>query len=260
MESPDAAGLEPPAWHRLAEAFARALPADATRAAGASGVAVAVFDLAPWSAHLDVCDALIGPEAAARAARQRLPAHRDALRLGYALHRLLLAQALGRAPDAVNLLRDAKGCPRLPEDVVYTSLSHADDRVAVAVSATGPVGIDLEPSLRATDMVGIEERVAHPRERAVLAELPDAQRGRALLDLWVRKEALLKAAGIGLELEMDEFVAPPGVTLPLPGERLHGQPVRIHHVACGADWVMAVAAMPGVAATLLHMPRPPGAR
>ena len=56
-------------------------------------------------------------------------------------------------------------------------------------------------------------------ELAALANLSDDARGRALLDLWVRKEALLKAAGIGLECEMETFPAPTGVPLPLNGPR-----------------------------------------
>ncbi|MDH5833933.1 4'-phosphopantetheinyl transferase family protein [Luteimonas kalidii] len=260
MGSPDAVEPDAPARHGFAQAFARALPdADATRAAVASGVAVAVFDLAPWRQHLDGADALIGPEAAARAGRQRLPAQRDALRLAYALHRLVLAQALDCTPDAVGLFRDGKGCPRLPDDRLYTSLSHAGDRVAIAVSAIGPVGIDLEPAVRALDMAELEERVAHPRERQALAALPPALRGHALLELWVRKEALLKAAGIGLELEMDVFEAPPDATLPLPGGRWQGRPVRLHSLACDEPWVMAMAAPPEAAPDTLYRPHPGGA-
>lgn len=70
---------------------------------------------------------------------------------------------------------------------------------------------------------------------------------RALLELWVRKEALLKAAGIGLELEMDHFTAPEATPLPLPGPRFAGQRVELRRVHAGDAWVMAVASVPGAA-------------
>src|SRR5690606_24842401 len=171
-----------------------------------------------WQPHLARAAELIDVHEAARAARQRLPRNRDMLVLAYALHRLLLSQVLGCAIGDVPLGRDAKGCPRLHGDRLFTSLSHAGQRVAIAVAGAGPVGIDIEPVSRAADMPELAERVAHPDELCELAPLGAHALGEALLAMWVHKEALLKAAGIGLEREMDSFVAPWRVALPLPGD------------------------------------------
>ncbi len=65
-----------------------------------------------------------------------------------------------------------------------------------------------------------------------------------MLDLWVRKEAFLKAAGVGLEREMDTF------SLPLDGAvALHpGQAARVEveRLDLGPDVACAVARSPGV--------------
>ena len=224
--------------HPFAREFARSCaPAPAPDALD-TGVAVAVFDLAPWVGLLGGIDVVIGEAAAQRAARQRIAANRDALLASYALQRLWIAHTLGRAPADVEILRDDKGRPHLADARLHTSLSHADGRVALALTATGPVGVDLEPAARAHDMHELEERVTHPGERPGLPAGP-AARARALLEIWVRKEALLKAAGIGLELEMDRFAAPEAVALPLPGVKFARRWVELRPVDATLPAAMA---------------------
>jgi 4'-phosphopantetheinyl transferase len=70
------------------------------------------------------------------------------------------------------------------------SLSHAHDRVAVAVSECGPTGVDVEPAgaARAGELAGVALTLA---EAARLD-------GQDATVSWVRKEAVLKATGHGL--------------------------------------------------------------
>ena len=213
-----------------------------------------MFDLGDWQPWLAQAAALIDVQEAARVARQRLQANREVLVLAYALHRLLLSQVLGCASGDVPLGRDAKGCPRLHDDRLFTSLSHAGQRVAIAIAGAGPVGIDVEPASRAPEMPELAVRVAHPDELRGLAGLAPGALGEALLGMWVCKEALLKAAGIGLEREMDEFIAPCGVALPLPGDTFPGRSVELH-VLHEPGWACAVAVPPG-AAIILATPAP----
>src|SRR3546814_13794073 len=77
-----------------------------------------------------------------------------------------------------------------------------------------------------------------------MAALSGAERGRELLSLWVRKEALLKAAGIGMAIEMDRFEAPADRVLALPGDVRTGSAVI--RLFDGAEGCMAaVDAAPG---------------
>jgi 4'-phosphopantetheinyl transferase len=207
-------------------------------------IVVALFmtdDWLPWGPETR---GLLDDAERTRADRQRQPAQRELLAFAYACHRLLLSATLDRPIADVPLMRDAKGCPRLRDDSAHTSLSHADGLVAIAVSMSGPVGVDIEPSRRAATMADIAGRICHPREAADLALLPAAaDRDLALLALWVRKEALLKAAGVGLEREMDGFVAPADAPLALhPGaaetvviRMLDGGDVAVAAVAGAGD-------------------------
>jgi len=193
----------------------------------------------PWlEAASQVLD---GPERA-RVLGRRHEADRDLLTVAYACHRLLLSAVLDCTPQAVPLYRDALGCPRLNGIAMHTSLSHSMNHVAIAVSAQGAVGIDVESNKRAGDMDEIAERVAHPDELAAFVHLGLDAREAALLALWVRKEAILKAAGIGLRLEMNAFQAPTGQAVPLPGNQAGMAAITMLGMPTGA--VAAVAAHP----------------
>ena len=95
---------------------------------------------------------------------------------------------------------DAHGRPHLLATAAvrhpaYVSLARAGDLSVVAITDAGPVGVDVEAD-GAADFAGFEDVAAHPGERAT----PLADRTR----VWVRKEALLKAYGLGLAVDPSE--------------------------------------------------------
>jgi 4'-phosphopantetheinyl transferase len=224
----------------MVSAFGQSLPARDWNPATTGHVFVALFDLRDWRRWVVDAHAMLDADERQRVERRRSAAQRDRLALAYALHRLLLAHALGCEADDVPVTRDAAGCPRVPGTVLSTSLSHADGAVALAVSASGAVGIDIEWSARAAVMPEIADRICHPSDRAEMCGMPWAEWNEALLSLWVRKEAFLKAAGVGLQQEMKSFAASRNATLPLPG----GGTSRLRMLDAGPHWVAAVAAPP----------------
>lgn len=83
-------------------------------------------------------------------------------------------------------------CP-LP-DALRFNLSHAGALVAVVFSEQLEVGIDVEEETRRIDFEGISKRFFAPAEQEWCA-----RRGRkGFFEVWTRKEALVKAMGIGL--------------------------------------------------------------
>ena len=206
-EGPDARPVGP-ARRNLRAAFRTALPSPNWPASSPAQVVVALFEVSDWVPWLVDASGLLDAADQARAQRQRNASNREELTLAYALHRLLLGARMGVDPVAVPLARDALGCPRLRDAPFHTSLSHSGGWVAAAVTGAGPVGVDIEPESRSSVMAGIAARVCHPDEVHALVGLAPAQYNHALLELWVRKEALLKAAGVGMAREMDSFMAP----------------------------------------------------
>jgi 4'-phosphopantetheinyl transferase len=214
--------------------------------------AVAIVDLRQWQPWLDDAWALLDADERQRVGQRRFASDREALALTYAFHRLFVASVLGVAPATVCIARDAEGAPWLPGQhlrgqPVHTSLSHADGVAAFALCATGPVGVDIEAAFRAPELPGIAASVCHPDELQSLAGFPEPAFSRALLALWVRKEALLKAEGIGLAREMHSFHAAAGAEFFLdrharenPGRAACS--VRLAMLDVGERWTAAVAA------------------
>jgi 4'-phosphopantetheinyl transferase len=132
---------------------------------------------------------------------------RDRFTLGVAMTRLALGPLLGLPPAMVPLTRACRDCgePHGPPAVAggpLLSVSHSGDRVAMALSAHGPVGVDVEECSRQLDNA-IERHVLAPAESAA----PD---DRGIFAYWTRKEALVKATGDGLRAPMTEItVSPP---------------------------------------------------
>ena len=94
------------------------------------------------------------------------------------------------------LEHDEKGAPYLPEHPeISVSISHCRKAVAVVVSSEGRVGIDVECRRKIGD--GLLERVCTPDEQAAVCAAEDST--MAFLQLWTRKEAVLKRRGTGIQ-------------------------------------------------------------
>lgn len=84
--------------------------------------------------------------------------------------------------------------------VWWVSIAHAGDRVVVAASSAGPVGVDVEP-VAAVEFSGFDGVALTEGERELVAALDSGLRPSARAELWVRKEAMLKASGEGLRVD-----------------------------------------------------------
>lgn len=104
----------------------------------------------------------------------------------------LLAELIG---GEVLVEHDDCGAPYLPSRPgVGVSVSHCRAAVAVALCEGGRVGIDVESRRRVSP--SLMERVCTADELAVLDAAAD--RTMAFLQLWTRKEAVLKMRGTGI--------------------------------------------------------------
>ena len=107
--------------------------------------------------------------------------------------RQLLCEMLGKT---VIVVHDSQGAPYLPESPnLHISISHCRTAVAVAFSNTGPVGIDIESRRHINP--SLIERVCTPDEFDAIQHSEDPE--MAFLQLWTRKEAVLKCHGTGIQ-------------------------------------------------------------
>jgi 4'-phosphopantetheinyl transferase len=157
------------------------------------------------AAHL----ALLNDTELARAQQFQRASDSDRSLLGAALLRIVAARHLGVRPAGVAVDRTCDRCgaqhgrPQLPGSGLHASVSHSGDVVAVALTAAGPVGVDVE-AVQTFDFAAVTETVCVPAERAEVRSALD------FYTFWTRKEAVLKATGEGLRRPMtDLHVTPP---------------------------------------------------
>ncbi|HJS57031.1 MAG TPA: 4'-phosphopantetheinyl transferase superfamily protein [Vicinamibacteria bacterium] len=148
-----------------------------------------------------LCDvsALLDDEERNRAARFRSVEARDRFVGGRALLKTLLGASLQRPAASVRVRVEPDGRPVLldPEPGVEFSISHSGERVVVAW-ADRVVGVDIERLRPLPGALDLARRFFDAGEAASLEKEPVERRSAAFLELWTRKEALLKARGIGL--------------------------------------------------------------
>jgi 4'-phosphopantetheinyl transferase len=119
-----------------------------------------------------------------------------------AVLRQLLGSYLGLDPSHVALTRGVHGKPMVMAEgrgqPLFFNLAHSQGLMLVAIAPDHPVGIDLEAVKPDRDLSAIARRFFTSRECAHWMAVSAPERSRAFMVLWTRKEAALKAAGLGL--------------------------------------------------------------
>lgn len=134
-------------------------------------------------------------EELARAERFRYATDRNRYIFAHGLLRETLGRYLDRSAKDLILHRGEFGKPFLEGDPVHFNLSDTKDAVLVAV-AREPIGADIETMRRRTDHQRVAEHFFTAPEVASIAAAADGK--RRFLELWTRKEAVLKASGVGI--------------------------------------------------------------
>lgn len=83
------------------------------------------------------------------------------------------------------------------------NLSHAKGLVVCALIMDYPIGIDVEKMDR--DLNEIGQRFFHPSEIAYIDHHKDRFKKKLQYELWTKKEAFVKAKGLGMFLPFNEF-------------------------------------------------------
>lgn len=154
----------------------------------------------PSSQVLETCLSSSELERAGRfrhiAGRQRFTISRSALRG-------ILASYLTVAPAAVEFAAGPWGKPTLTGAAaaagLHFNLSHSHELALVAVAWQRPVGVDIEHRRPLPGATRLAARFFSPPEQAAVASAADANEAAdTFLRCWTRKEAYIKALGVGV--------------------------------------------------------------
>ncbi len=172
----------------------------------------------------DGLDSLLSWEEQARARRFIFPRDAQQFRVCRAMLRIGLGWNLGISPKEVQLKEGHRGKPLLQEGRdLHFNVSHAAGLGLIAFTAVGEVGVDVEAIHKEIEAVEIASANFTSREASMIsAAKTELERARVFTRLWTRKEALLKATGLGLLDGLNEFDV----------SQLEGDPIELMPQLC----------------------------
>lgn len=200
-----------------------------------------------WRAHLGaaaerVRRGTLSRNELERANRLRRPDHREAFVFARDMLRTVLSGYL-RA-DSAQLVFEIStyGKPVLAGQPIEFNLGRCGGAVLLAIASGRPVGVDLESCERDIEIVTLADACLTRDERHVFDALAAPLRKAWVLQLWTRKEALLKAQGSGLSRDPRELDVPwPATHSPVTYLRERNRLWTLADIPLGHGWRAAVA-------------------
>jgi len=159
--------------------------------------------LRPPTSVLAALEELLSPAELGRANRFRFAKDRQAHIAAHGALRQILSTYLNSSPSDICFGEGANGKPAVRG--LQFNLSHSADLALVAVTPQRELGVDVEQVDPRRADTSIAKRFFSPYEIGVLESVPKEQQTEAFLNCWTRKEAYLKAMGLGLSVPLDSF-------------------------------------------------------
>lgn len=139
-----------------------------------------------------------------RAAQFRFAMHRKRFMVWRSVLKMLLGWYLDLDPARVVLAYGLNRKPRVAGSQVEFNVSHTED-LCLFGFAQCPIGIDVERVRQVPECLEIAHRFFSADEAERLRAERSIGRAKAFFRFWTRKEAVLKALGVGLSFGLDRF-------------------------------------------------------
>ncbi len=162
-----------------------------------------------FRAQIPALHLLLNGEEAKKAAQFYFEKDRRRYIVTHGLLRTLLASYTNLEPTQLGFSYNVYGkpelAPSLQNNLLHFNLSHTHDLIVYAFTYIRNVGIDIEYMRTTIEYEQLAKRYFSPFENAELQRLPVFLRQQAFFHCWSRKEAYIKARGLGLSLALDSF-------------------------------------------------------
>jgi 4'-phosphopantetheinyl transferase len=158
-------------------------------------------------------ESLLAKDEQIAADRFRRPALRTRYIAAHGGLRILLRDEYGIPLDAQAVERNGFGKPSLTRyPQLHYSVSYSDRFVLIGINDGEPIGVDIEVLRPIEDAVELMDTHFTPAEQAKVRSGGHSGTclSRNFLDIWVRKEACLKALGCGLNIPLNSVECWPG--------------------------------------------------
>jgi 4'-phosphopantetheinyl transferase len=169
-----------------------------------------------WRVWLDSRDpaerdltGILAPDEVARASRFHFENDRKRFVKCRSALRILLGRYLEIRPSEIRFQYQSNGKPEIAfphhSRGLRFNVSNSAGLAMIAVGSAGALGIDIEKVRPQADFLEIAKRFFSVREVQALLEVSENRRQEAFFACWTRKEAILKAIGMGLSYPLSGF-------------------------------------------------------
>jgi 4'-phosphopantetheinyl transferase len=174
-------------------------------------------DVQIWQLSLDQSPAtvnqlrqLLSADEEERARRFHFEVDRQHFIVGRGCLRIILSRYLKIRPEEIEFTYTDYGKPQIaasgtPRQPLNFNLAHSRGVALYAFTLLGEIGVDIEYIRPEFPDEEIARRFFSASEVARLGDLPVETRPQAFFNCWTRKEAFIKAKGVGLSLPLDQF-------------------------------------------------------
>ena len=157
-------------------------------------------------AFVDEYKNILNQEECVRADRFHFQQDGEYFIIARALLRRILAFHLEIKPEHVQFMQNTHGKPLLKNNRLHFNLTHSGDVALIAISSGRPLGIDIEKISREVEYLELGERFFAIEEIEQLRLANNKQEQAVIFfNLWTRKEAFIKAIGLGLSFSLSKF-------------------------------------------------------
>lgn len=122
--------------------------------------------------------------------------------LCHAILRIILSARLNIHPLEIPFIKGSNNKPGLPDNQAFFNISHTREAFAIAFSKDFNVGIDLEKIKHNLDIRSIIKSYFSIKEQNCIHSSKSEEMA-TFFKLWTRKEALLKAIGTGITVNLN---------------------------------------------------------
>jgi len=124
----------------------------------------------------------------------------------HALLRIELSKLLGIKPRSIEIMASENGKPFIRDCDLPFSISRTKNQFAFVIGSSNQyLGIDIEQIKPDIDFVNISCNYFSIKEQQLILSFKNrADQKRTFFEIWTRKEALLKAVGVGINNELNK--------------------------------------------------------
>lgn len=212
---------------------------------------VSFFRLDQTPKEIASLEALLSSEEVQRAKRFKFSKDHDRFIARHGILRILLSSFTGFEISNLEIKKEENGKPFLSgqntQNAIHFNISASDYIAAYCFSKIKGIGIDIEKIRDIPDMMDIVASNYTEREAFKIAHCEEGKRLDMFYKIWTRKEAVLKAQGVGLLVPLNSV----DVSLSLDQEKTtkikisndnKSAPIWVKQINCESGYRAAIAA------------------